>query len=33
VTDGYRILSEGQSVEFTVGEGTKGPQAERVHPR
>lgn len=28
--DGYRSLSEGQSVEFTVTQGQKGPQAENV---
>ena len=28
--DGYRSLEEGQEVEFTVGQGTKGPQAEQV---
>ena len=27
---GYRTLEEGQRVEFTVGQGTKGPQAEDV---
>ncbi len=31
-TDGYRTLDEGQAVEFEVGQGTKGPQAEQVHP-
>ena len=30
--DGYRSLDEGQSVEFVVGQGTKGPQAEQVRP-
>ncbi|KSW29452.1 cold-shock protein [Cellulomonas sp. B6] len=30
--DGYRSLDEGQSVEFEVGQGTKGPQAEQVRP-
>ena len=29
-TDGYRTLDEGQAVEFEVGQGTKGPQAEQV---
>jgi CspA family cold shock protein len=29
---GFRTLKEGQSVEFTVGEGQKGPQAENVTP-
>lgn len=28
--DGYRSLEEGQQVQFTVGEGDKGPQAESV---
>lgn len=27
---GYRSLEEGQEVEFTKGEGQKGPQAEDV---
>jgi CspA family cold shock protein len=27
---GYRSLEEGQEVEFTKGEGKKGPQAEDV---
>ncbi|HEY0186806.1 MAG TPA: cold-shock protein [Cellulomonas sp.] len=31
-TDGYRSLDEGQQVEFEVGQGTKGPQAEQVRP-
>ncbi|UZN04070.1 cold-shock protein [Cellulomonas sp. S1-8] len=30
--DGYRSLEEGQAVEFEVGQGTKGPQAETVRP-
>ena len=29
--DGFRALEEGQRVEFEVGEGQKGPQAEGVH--
>ena len=28
--DGYRSLEEGQQVQFQVGEGQKGPQAESV---
>lgn len=28
--DGYRSLSEGQRVEFTVEQGPKGPQASNV---
>jgi CspA family cold shock protein len=28
--DGYRVLVEGQRVEFTVGEGQKGPAAKDV---
>ncbi|HAQ59759.1 MAG TPA: cold-shock protein, partial [Microbacterium sp.] len=27
---GFRVLEEGQLVEFTVGAGQKGPQAEAV---
>jgi CspA family cold shock protein len=30
--DGYRNLEEGQRVEFTVGEGQKGPAAQDVIP-
>ncbi|MFT4233464.1 MAG: cold shock domain-containing protein [Microbacterium sp.] len=29
---GFRVLEEGQPVEFTVGTGQKGPQAEAVRP-
>lgn len=28
---GYKVLEEGQQVEFEVGSGAKGPQAEKVH--
>ena len=28
---GFRSLSEGQSVEYEVGQGRKGPQATNVH--
>ncbi|WAH99019.1 cold-shock protein [Arthrobacter sp. MMS18-M83] len=28
--DGYRALEEGQRVDFELGEGQKGPQAESV---
>ncbi|CAM5789029.1 cold-shock protein [Cellulomonas persica] len=31
-TDGYRTLDEGQHVEFEVGQGSKGPQADQVRP-
>jgi CspA family cold shock protein len=30
--DGYRTLQENQRVEFTAGQGQKGPQAEQVTP-
>ena len=30
--DGRKTLQEGQTVEFTIGEGLKGPQAENVVP-
>lgn len=29
---GYKVLDEGQSVEFEIGQGAKGPQAEAVRP-
>ena len=28
--DGFKTLSDGQKVEFTVTDGQKGPQAENV---
>ncbi len=30
--EGRKSLNEGQQVEFTIGEGQKGPQAENVLP-
>jgi CspA family cold shock protein len=30
--DGFKTLTEGQSVTFVEGEGRKGPQAEHVSP-
>ena len=30
VGDGYKTLEEGQTVEFIVGQGQKGPQAQEV---
>ena len=30
IGDGYKSLNEGQRVEFTVGQGEKGPQAQDV---
>ncbi len=29
-SDGFKTLTEGQKVEFTVTQGQKGPQAENV---
>ncbi|WP_055480174.1 cold-shock protein [Sphaerimonospora sp. CA-214678] len=29
---GYRSLEDNQRVEYTAGQGAKGPQAERVRP-
>ena len=29
---GFKTLAEGQKVQFTVGQGKKGPQAENVTP-
>ena len=31
-SDGYRSLDEGQSVEFEITQGQKGPQADAVRP-
>ena len=31
--DGFKTLTEGQKVEFTVTDGQKGPQAENVNPQ
>lgn len=28
--DGFKTLNEGQNVEFTIAEGTRGPQATNV---
>jgi cold shock protein len=30
--DGYRSLQENQRVEFEIGQGSRGPQAEQVRP-
>lgn len=30
--DGFKTLKEGQKVEFIVGQGQKGPQAEQIVP-
>jgi CspA family cold shock protein len=30
IGDGYKTLQEGQKVEFTIGDGEKGPQAQDV---
>ena len=30
--DGFRTLNEGQAVEFEVGQGQKGPCANKVRP-
>ncbi len=32
VTEGFRSLDENQRVEFTAGQGSKGPQAMQVRP-
>jgi CspA family cold shock protein len=31
-TSGYRSLEENQRVEFEIGQGQKGPQAQAVRP-
>ncbi|MDC9714799.1 MAG: cold-shock protein [Gammaproteobacteria bacterium] len=31
--DGYKSLDEGQTVEFDLEDGDKGPQAVNVHPQ
>ncbi|UTP71686.1 cold-shock protein [Alteromonas sp. LMIT006] len=28
--EGFRTLNEGQKVQFTIGQGQKGPQAENI---
>ncbi|MER2493890.1 cold-shock protein [Catenovulum sediminis] len=30
MSDGFKTLAEGQSVEFKVSQGAKGPQAENI---
>ena len=30
--EGFKTLTEGQKVEFTVTQGQKGPQAENIKP-
>ena len=30
IAEGYRVLQEGQRVEYTVSEGRKGPEATEV---
>ncbi len=30
--DGFKTLADGQQVEFTIGQGPKGPQAQNVKP-
>ena len=32
VGDGFKTLTEGQKVQFTVTQGQKGPQAEHIVP-
>ena len=31
--DGFKTLTDGQKVEFTVTDGQKGPKAENVNPQ
>ncbi len=31
-SEGYKSLDEGQRVSFEIGEGRKGPQAQKVTP-
>lgn len=31
ISEGYKSLKEGQKVEFNLGQGDKGPQAQEVH--
>ena len=31
--DGFKTMTDGQKVEFTVTDGQKGPQAENVNPQ
>ena len=32
-SEGFKTLAEGQTVQFTIAQGPKGPQAENVVPR
>jgi len=32
VTSGFKTLTEGQAVSFTITQGPKGPQAENIVP-
>jgi CspA family cold shock protein len=32
-SEGFKTLKEGQKVEFVVGTGQKGPQAEQIVPK